>query len=433
MKKISDLHNKTNYLKMILFVAVVVVMFIIGLAFFARPSRSENEKRDLTKFPKFTIESFLSGEFTNQVSLWYSDTYPLREPMIEANSALQSLYGIRDEQIVAGSDGDEIPDGPMTPIDPDFEPEKIPTDDGNGQTIQGFYVNGNTAYQLYSFSESNSRRYVSLINNFARSVEGKATVYDMIVPLHYQIALSDDKISSIGASSCEEAINYMYSGLDKSVKPVNTLPNLQSHNSEYLYYRTDHHWTSRGAYYAYVAFCEEKGIAPTPLESYERLEFKGFLGTLYAESSQSAQMKNDPDYVEAFVPIGTNKIVATDKDGEVNEYQIVNKKTDAWYPAAGAKYNCFIAGDNPISEIHNPSITNGSSIVIIKESYGNAFVPFLVDSYEYVYVIDYRYWSGNLTDFVLENNIDDVLFLNVVNITSTSARINELTDIIIKE
>ena len=67
---------------------------------------------------------------------------------------------------------------------------------------------------------------------------------------------------------------------------------------------------------------------------------------------------------------------------------------------------------------------------MVKESYGNAFIPFLVDSYEYVYVIDYRYWSGDLADFVIDNGIDDVLFLNVVNNTSTSARLEELADII---
>ena len=112
------------------------------------------------------------------------------------------------------------------------------------------------------------------------------------------------------------------------------------------------------------------------------------------------------------------------------KYQVVNRQTNAWYPAAGAKYNCFIAGDNPLSEIHNPNISDGSSIVVVKESYGNAFIPFLVDSYEYVYVIDYRYWSGDLADFVIDNGIDDVLFLNVVSNTSTSARLEELADII---
>ena len=426
----NNFNKKADAIKIILFSLVMVLFFVIGLAFFARPDKSENEKRDLTKFPKFTVSSFLSGEWTSQVSLWYSDTYPLREGMISANSYLQSLYGLNEEQVISGGPADDIPDQPMNPSNPDDKPEFNPTDDGQGQQISGMYVNGNTAYQLYSFNEQNSRSYVALINKFASQVDGKAKVYDMIVPLHYQIALSRDTAAKYGASDNENAINYMYSGMSESIVKVDVLPELISHNSEYLYYRTDHHWTARGAYYAYVSFCEAKGISPTPLESFERLQFDGFLGTLYAEANQPSDMKNDPDYVEAFVPIGTNKITVTERNGNVTEYQVVNTKTDIWYPAAGSKYNCFIAGDNPISEIHNESKTDGSSIVIVKESYGNAFVPFLVDSYETVYVIDYRYWSGDLSEFVIENGIDDVLFLNVINITSTSVRLNELADII---
>jgi hypothetical protein len=271
---------------------------------------------------------------------------------------------------------------------------------------------------------------VALINKFAAQVEGKATVYDMIVPLHYQIALSRDTAAKYGASDNENAINYMYSGLSDGIVKVDALSELISHNTEYLYYRTDHHWTARGAYYAFVAFCEAKNIAPTPLEDYERLQFDGFLGTLYAEAEQPSAMKSNPDFVEAFVPKGTNSISVTEKSGNVVEYQVVNKKTDVWYPAAGAKYNCFIAGDNPISKISNLQKNDGSSIVIVKESYGNAFVPFLVDSYETVYVIDYRHWSGDLADFVTDKGIDDVLFLNVINATSTKARVDEMSEIL---
>ena len=218
--------------------------------------------------------------------------------------------------------------------------------------------------------------------------------------------------------------------MSDDVITVDTMPFLVAHNDEYLYYRTDHHWTARGAYYAYQAFCSTKGIGATPLESYQRLQFNGFLGTLYSDANQPAAMKKNPDYVEAFVPIGTNTVTVTEKGGKIVNYSIVNKQTDSYYSAAGSKYNCFIAGDNPLSKIHNPNVTNGESIVIVKESYGNAFVPFLVDSYEYVYVIDYRKWSGHLADFVIENSVDDVLFLNVVNVTSTSNRLVELADII---
>lgn len=426
------MNEKTRFLKLLdnikifLFAGVMVVGFLIGLAFFARPTDSVTEKRELTKFPTFTVSSFLSGEFTDQVSLWYSDTYPLREPMISASNALeQSLYGIRKEQIIGGGEGDDIPDAPPTDKDVVFNP----TDDGKGEGFEGMYLNGNTAYQLYFFNQQNSDSYVALINKFASQVDGKAKVYDMIVPLHYQIALSQATREKYGASDCKTAIDYMYSCLSDSVIAVDTLPELISHNDKYLYFRTDHHWTARGAYYAYVTFCKSKGITPTPLEDYERLEFAGFLGTFYEQAKNPAAMKDDPDCVEAFVPMGINEETVYDSDGNViGEYAVVYKGADKY--SAGNKYLCFIGGDQPLTKIENPNITDGSSIVVIKESYGNAFVPFLVDSYETVYVIDYRKWDGNLADFVIENSIDDVLFLNVVSNTSTSARLRELQSII---
>ena len=418
----DKLYEKSAKLKIILSVCVTVLLFIIGLAFFARPTISDNEKRELTKFPKFTVESFLSGEFTSQVSLWFSDTYPLREPMIEANGVIQELHGIRDEQVIGGGEADDIPAGPADIV---FNP----TDDGKGEGFEGLYLNGDTAYQLYFFNKQNSDSYVALINKFAASVEGKAKVYDMIVPLHYQIALSKETVDKYKASDCKEAIDYMYGNLSNGIVSVDTLPNLISHNDEYLYFRTDHHWTARGAYYAYLAFCEEKGIEPTPLEDYRRLQFDGFLGTFYANAKQPTAMKQNPDYVEAFVPIGTNEEEVFDSNGvKIAEYAVVYTKADKY--DAGNKYLTFIGGDQPLTKIHNPSISDGSSIVVIKESYGNAFVPFLVDSYEYVYVIDYRAWSGDLADFVVDTEIDDVLFLNVVSNTSTSERLKELSKII---
>ena len=417
----------TDTVKILLFVGVMVAGFIIGLAFFARPSTSESEKRELTKFPKFTISEFLSGDFTNEVSLWYSDTYPLREPMIAASNSLENIYGVRGEQIIGGGEGDDIPDEPTGSTDK--EVVFNPTDDGKGEGFEGMYLNGSTAYQLYYFNQQNSDSYVALINKFAAEIGSKAKVYDMIVPLHYQIALSEATRDKYGASDCAEAIDYMYSRLSDGILTVDTLPELISHNTEYLYFRTDHHWTARGAYYAYVAFCETKGITPTPLESYERLQFDGFLGTFFEQAKSPAAMKTDPDYVEAFVPIGTNDETAYDANGENPiEYSIVYKSADKY--SAGNKYLAFIAGDQPLIKIENPNVTDGSSIVVIKESYGNAFVPFLVDSYSTVYVIDYRKWNGHLADFVSENSIGDVLFLNVVNTTSTGARLRELQSII---
>lgn len=430
MQENNKFSNLLDNIKIYLFVGVMVVGFIIGLLFFARPKTSENEKRELTKFPKFTISSFLSGDFTNQVSLWYSDTYPLRESMISASNSLENLYGVRGEQIIGGGEGDEIPtDVVDSPDEPEKEVVFNPTDDGKGEGFEGMYLNGSTAYQLYFFNQQNSDSYAALINKFAAEIGNDAKVYDMIVPLHYQIALSEATRKKYGASDCAEAIEYMYSRLSDDVTTIDTLPELISHNSEYLYFRTDHHWTARGAYYAYVAFCKSKGITPTPLESYERVQFDGFLGTFFEQAKSPAAMKADPDYVEAFIPKGTNVETVYNADGSsAGEYAVVYKGADKY--SAGNKYLTFIAGDQPLIKIENPAITDGSSIVVIKESYGNAFIPFLVDSYETVYVIDYRKWDGHLADFVTENSIDEVLFLNVVNTTSTSARLRELQSII---
>ena len=107
-----------------------------------------------------------------------------------------------------------------------------------------------------------------------------------------------------------------------------------------------------------------------------------------------------------------------------------------YYQAAGSKYNTFIAGDHPLITIENPNpaSTNGKSIVVVKESYGNAFVPFLVDQYATVYVVDYRYFQKaidqTLPEFVAEKGADQVLFLNYIYSTAENARLNELAALI---
>lgn len=405
----QNFNKKTDSVKILLFAVVMAFFFVVGLAFFLRPTESQNEKRKLTEFPKFTVSGFLSGEWTSQVSLWYADTYPMREGMISANSSLESLYGVKGEQVVVGDAADDIPHTPT-----DQEIVFNPTDDGGGERVQGMYVNGDTAYQLYSFNQQNSDSYAALINKLASQVKGKANIYDMIVPLHYQIALSRETADKFGASDCEAAINYMYGAMSDDITTVDALSEMIAHNTEYLYYRADHHWTARGAYYAYVAFCNQTGKTPTPLSAYtETGHVEGFLGTLYTsdKNKNPAAMEQNPDYIESFVPIGTNYL---------DEYDATGKWVDYWAivnPKATSYRACFISGDKPLIKIHNDKITDGSSIVVVKESFGNAFVPFLVDSYEYIYVIDYRHWSNNnniLSEFVIENNIDDVLFLNVL-------------------
>ncbi len=419
-------------------VLLLCVGFIAGLCWFLRPAESEAEKRELTEFPTFTVESFLSGEFTDQVSLWYADTFPGRERLIKAYHGIESLYGIRGEQFQQGAVGDDVPDGPMDPNTPADRPVNGGEEPGGagGEKVGGYYLSGDTAYELYAYSESGARTYASLMNKAAVTLNGRAKVYDLVVPLHYSFALSAEVQDSMSLPDAGKFIPYIYSGMNEDVHTVDVYSALMAHRNEYIYFRADHHWTATGAYYAYEAYCKQAGITPTPLNSYEKLSFGGFLGTLYSKTGQPAAMGNNPDTVEAYVPKGTNDQYTYDENGgDRTRWRggVVRRDTDAFYAAAASKYNCFLMGDHPLIEIHNENISadrKGTTVLLVKESFGNAFAPFLVDIYEYVFVVDYRYYNGTLSELVSEKGVDDVIFLNNVVAATGSARLSEMEDFI---
>ena len=426
--------DKAKTLGLILPVLVLCVGFIAGLCWFLRPATSETEKRELTEFPSFTVESFLSGEFTDQVSLWYADTFPGREGFIKAYHGIRSLFGLRGEQFQQGDMGDDIPEGPMDPN----TPVDRPTNGGEGgEQVGGYYLVGDTAYELYSFSQVNAQTYALLMNKAAATLEGKAKVYDLIIPLHYSFALSAEVQDQHKLPDADQAIHYMYSGMNEDVHTVNAYAALMAHKDEYIYFRTDHHWTATGAYYAYEAYCQAAGITPTPLSSYEKLTFGGFLGTLYSKTGQPAAMGGNPDSVEAYIPKGTNdEYIYNEDGGDRTLYRggVVRRDTDKFYQAAASKYNCFLMGDHPLIEIHNENVSadrKGTTVLLVKESFGNAFAPFLVDSYEHIYVVDYRYYKGGtLGQLVADKGVDDVIFLNNVVATTGGARLSEMEDFI---
>ena len=416
--------NLFNKIMIALFCAVMVLGFVLGLAFFLRPSYSESEKRELTKFPTFTVSTFLSGAYTEQISTWFADTFPFREGLISLNDTIMSLKGFATEQFQSGASnlgGQENQGG----------------EDVKVETIAGYYITGDTAYEMYYQNKANSARYSALINAAAQKLDGKAQVYTVVVPLAY--AYNDKVLQKTDASDPKAAIDGMYGAIThKNAIKVDAYGALSAHKDEYLYFRTDHHWTARGAYYAYTAYAQSAGLTAHPLDYYERLEFEGFLGTLYSHTKAPALQKN-PDVLEAFVPQGSNNLYVHTADGERQKFTggVVRKDTDRFYPAAASKYNCFLTSDNPLGteqsyycSIENPNIQDGSAVVLVKESFGNCFAPFLVDHYQYVYIIDYRYFDGDLTQFVTEKGARDVIFLNNITATSAAPRIAEMEGLV---
>ena len=117
----------------------------------------------------------------------------------------------------------------------------------------------------------------------------------------------------------------------------------------------------------------------------------------------------------------------TDSNGNKIAWPVI---ADGETYGAGSKYLIFAAGDQPIAKFTNPGVTDGSVAIVVKESFGNCFAPFLVDHYQYVYVIDYRYFDGDLTEFVTEKGAGAVIFLNNITATSAAPRIGEMEELV---
>ena len=460
MEKRRNRKKKKNYkytkYKIYVFSAVLMLMAIIALIIPLRPKESKVEKRTLTKFPAFSVQSFLNGEFLNGISTWYADTFPFREALLTGNTRYRGLYGIQDNQIHGSiQTADEVPAKRISLMDivlPNIQQEmdslqesiqeRIETqraaDAANGgakrrqitnvpEQVGSVYVADDTAFSLYGFTQEAANQYIDAVSALANKVSSDVTVYDIVVPISTGIYLDEKLQEELGCSDEQAAIQYIYDNMDKKVVTIDAFTALKNHSDEYLYFRTDHHWTALGAYYAYSQLMMEKGITPTSLGEYETMVFDDFIGTLYAASNQTPSLAENPDVVTAYIPLATNKMTYTDVDGNVVDYDIIYDVSD-WN--SDSKYNCFIAGDQPFEEIHNPNMNDGSSCVVIKESFGNAFVPFLVDHYENVYVVDYRYYPEGLTTLIQERNIKDVIFINNISAATTSSLVSNITEIV---
>ena len=284
----------------------------------------------------------------------------------------------------------------------------------------------NAAYELCSYDDNTYSVYAQLINSAAQALAGQTTVYALTIPTGYGVKLPNDIQQKLPAYSNQgESIEKLFAKLDSSIVPVRCFDNLMAHRDEYLYFRTDHHWNGIGAYYAYEAFCEAKGVTPYTLEQRQELTFDGFLGTLYANSGNDQSLL-PADTVYAYKPYSQNtSMTFYDNNGNGTDWQIVMDVT-GW--SAGTLYNTFAAGDNPLSVLRNPDVTDGSVCVVVKESYGNALMPYLIDHYSTIYEIDYRYWDGDIISFAQEKGATDMIFANNVMMISADLLVAMLAD-----
>ncbi len=399
-----------------------------------RPKYSEVEKRELTKFPEFKISAVADGSYFRGIGEWYADTFPWREIFMNVDGKIKAFYGIGDSVSELPNDlADDIPDAenvtaaPVTPVEQTAPvPEDADVDDALIQKLSSVLIVDDAAYEYYSFTKSTADRYVAAVSRTANALHGTARVFDLVVPTSMDITLSDRVRKRTNTGDQRKAIDYIYAAASPNCITVKTFDALRAHRKEYVYFRTDHHWTALGAYYAYREFAAAAGLNAGALTDFTERKFDNFVGAFYNDSGKNKALEKNPDTVIAYEPKATNDMVYVNKQGKSVKWSII---TDVSTWNRGSLYNTFIGGDNPYSYISNPGVTDGSSCVIIKESFGNAFVPFLLSNYSQIHVIDYRYWNGKLTDFVKEKGVKDVIYLNNISATRNASLVNKLDGI----
>lgn len=433
-----------NIQKLLCLVAVVLFvtpLFALGVTSLIDRDKtvSERENRNLKARPAFTFQTLFNGSFTKEFEEYYADTFPLRDFFLTVN---QKLNGIltqaagRDDLVLIEKEGkDDFGGEALTE-----ESEKNATNAAQQETKAPYkpqvnddevYENGyilidkdrKAALEIYTIDKAKIRKYTDLVNRLAQKLSGQ-NIYALLAPTATEFY--SPEAYHTGSRSQKAGIAYAYEQFKQpNLKGVDAVSSIGRHLDEYVYFRTDHHWTARGAYYAYAAFCEAAGLEPAPLNALKSGKIEDFVGSMYRYTNAEV-LRNNPDFLEYFLPRreaeGEYYDDATMQNG--HHLTIVSTKV-----GADNKYLAFIQGDTPLSKIVTDN-KNGKKILVIKDSYGNALVPFLIDNYEEIYVLDPRNIDTDLSSFVKQHGIGDVLLVNYSLIGGNASYLKALDQMI---
>ncbi len=307
------------------------------------------------------------------------------------------------------------------------EPTTAPPEVG-AYTVTPNYivVTGDAAMEMYSIAKQKLLDYGGTVNALSTAVPD-VKVFALLAPTRMEYYGPEEYRT--GSHSQKRGIEIAYGAMNDNIVKVDAYDRLSRHTDEYLYFRTDHHWTARGAYRAYEAFCASAGLACKPLSDHETGQLEGFVGSMY-RYTQNEALKNNPDTVEVFYPTveASGQFFSGPAMDDGKNLRIIS--TNISDPAS--KYMAFIQGDKPLIKMTS-NVGNGQKILLIKESYGNAFAPFLLENYSEVYVLDPRQEGVkgmNLPQFLRDNGIQNVLFLNYMMAPSNSKYMNALNAMI---
>ena len=362
----------------------IIVLVMIASAISPKAEKSISENRTLQQRPKLTAQSVLTGKFSKDYGKYLSDQFPERQCMIKEKAKFDLLLGRKE--------------------------------------INGVYI-CKDGYLMEGFTEASPEvtdAKIKAINNFV-SQNPKLNVSMMLVPNKVEI-YKNLLPKNAPSDSQKQYLDKMKEKIDKKVNFVNLItPFNRLKNSTQLYYKTDHHWTTDGAYKGYEEFSKSKDISPAQEKSFTKsLATDKFLGSLYYKNG--AQIGKTEDIV----------LYLKDKPYPLLvKYYDTKEKVTTLYDARKLegkdKYEVFTGGNHSQIKIRT-NVKTKRKLLLIKDSYANAMLPFLINDFAEINVVDLRYYTGTMSDILNNNEVTDVLILYNVNTFNTDSSILNIYD-----
>lgn len=324
---------------------------------------SELENRKLASAPKWSMAHFLSGGYGEDFETYIADQFPGRDSFIAVKSNAERLLQKKDNN--------------------------------------GVYI-GKEGYFLQTFNDPDQELLEKNIHYINRFAEHFNTTM-MLVPTATKV--HEDRLPAFATPYDEGVfIETLKKGIGENVNWLDMLEVMGGHKEEDIYYKTDHHWTTLGAYYGYEALCKSLGIEPLALDRFNRIKAsETFYGTLFSKGNFTFAK---PDTLEIFEPKNPVDV----KVHYVMEDETKDTLYDKSHLEKKDKYSVFLGGNHAHVKI-NTNTSNGKKIAIVKDSYANAFIPFLSHHFEEIHVFDLRFFSVPIADYLREEGIEDVLLL----------------------
>lgn len=429
---------------------VLGVMLVVGLIALFSPSMEEK--------PKATLSSLFDGNYYEAYRTYYSGSFSGNTFLKNINTKLNGFYhfsglsnGEGDVSLVISVNGGAADGGEALRVtestentsatdgDPDATTEQteetteateyVNQVDVTAETLGQALLVGDRALEVPYADYDTMEGYAEAVNAIATALGGNVRTFSILVPNAAEFYAPNDYHS--GDLSQGKMIRFCYDKMDSNVTTVDAHSVLAEHTEEYIYFRTDHHWTQLGAYYAYSAFCEEAGFDVPPLSRFETGQYDNFIGSMYSYLSgypQAAVLAENPDtlyYYRPYVDTDTGYYEDATLSTEIAMGCISYIGSDV-----SNKYLTYLGGDHPVTVIHTD--VDGPVCLLIKESYGNAFAPWLTSHYSKIICIDPRefnrdgYPSLDLVEFAKEQGVEDCIILDYPMMISSSSYVEWL-------